>query len=299
MLDDPPGQVRMIAFWGEPGAHEPTQDTPVTFLGVDGRWRKLTKRDLGDDLGYLSSGQDTLSPDGSRWVVASRGWNRMVNFRTGELVKLTDLFTSYASWSPDSRAVALWSMTKPGLEVFDRAGRRIASLPISLKKRRVLMPNRRHITIFEPAALRPAPRIRFTTYDLDGMPVGTAYCALPSGYPPRATGVDGYDGDRLWISAQLDSEQGLFRYSVIGTSAGTVVQDFQHAGYVPYIEQQVQPGVYVTTIGGGPDGIYAVDPDTGEMARISRIGLYPNQEGYENHANDQFARDLIFNTGHR
>ncbi len=116
-------------------------------------------------------------------------------------------------------------MTEPGLEVFDRAGRRIADLPIKVKKRLVFMPNSRHVTIFDAPVERPEPRIRFTTYDLDGTAVETASCALPSGYPQRDMGVDGYDGRRLWISALLDSKHGVTRYSIIDTAIGTVIQD--------------------------------------------------------------------------
>lgn len=297
LLDDPPGRMRMIAFWGEPGAHEPTEDTPVTFLSVDGRWRQLTRRDLGDRMDYLSAGQDTLSPDGSRWVVDSGGWNVMFDFRTAESVKLTPgAFTKSASWSPGSQAVALWTITEPGIEIFDRTGRRLAMLSIDVRKRLVFMPNDHRVTIFEPAVDRSAPRIRFTTYDLKGMVVETTYCALPSGYPPRATGVDGYDGRRLWISALVDSKRWVYRYSVVDTSTGVVIHDIVHTGAVPWFEQWVRPGLYVSGIVGAPVGLYAVDPKTGVMARFSVLDMYV-QEGYENHAHSQFARDLVFGGG--
>jgi hypothetical protein len=297
LLDDPPGQVRMIAFWGEPGAHEPGVDTPVTFLGVDGRWRRLTVRDLGGDASYLSAGQHTLSPDGSRWVVASRGWNQMVDFRTGELVKLSRASHTYsARWSPDSKTVALWSITSPGLEVFDRTGHRVASLSIDVKKRSMFVDNGGRVTIFEPLAPGAEPSLNFTTYDLDGAPVVSKFCALPAGYPPRLTGVDGYDGRHLLIGALVDRRHGVYRYTMIDTESGTVVDDIRYAGWVPYVDERVEPGAYMAGITGGPDGIYGVDPSTGDMTRLSQIGVYRNQAGYENHAHDQFARDLIFNS---
>jgi hypothetical protein len=115
----------MIAFWGEPGSSEPTADTPLTFLGTDGRWRKLIpSRDLGNDLGYyLASGGHDLSPDGSRWVFPARGWNVMIDFRTATMVRLTrGSHPKSASWSPDSKAVALWTITDPGIEVSNRGG---------------------------------------------------------------------------------------------------------------------------------------------------------------------------------
>jgi hypothetical protein len=269
-------------------------DTPVTFLGVDGRWRQLTRRDLGDQRDYLSAGQDTLSPDGSRWVVDSRGWNQMFNFRTAESVRLTQgAYTKSASWSPDSQVVALWTITEPGIEVFDRTGRRLAELSINVKKRSVFMPNDHRVTIFDPAVDRSAPRIRFTTYDLSGTVVRTTYCALPAGYPPRATAVDGYDGRRLWITALVDTKRWTYRYSVIDTTTGVVIHDIEHSGELPWIEQWVRPGLYVSGILGAPDGLYAVDPDTGVMTRFSVIDAY-DQAGYENHAHSQFARDLVF-----
>ncbi|QLQ10346.1 MAG: hypothetical protein HZY75_08045 [Nocardioidaceae bacterium] len=50
LFENLPGRVRMIVFWGEPGAHEPLNTTPLMFLGVDGRWRSLTASDLGVQL---------------------------------------------------------------------------------------------------------------------------------------------------------------------------------------------------------------------------------------------------------
>lgn len=285
----------MIAFWGEPGAHEPTADTPLTFLGTDNRWRKVTGRDLGDRLGYLSAGQGDLSPDGSRWVFPSRGWNTMIDFSSARLVKLTrGSQAKSASWSPDSASVALWTITEPGIEIFDRAGRRIADLPINIKKRSVLMPDSAHITIFDPSDDRTKALLRFTTYDLDGKSVSSDSCELPDGYPPRATGVSAFDGKRLWISALVDSKNYTYRHSIIDTSTGRVTQDVEYTGTVPYFDQWVPPGVYMAGIVGAPDGIYAADADTGEVARLSRIGVYQDQEGYENHAGSQFATDLVF-----
>jgi len=295
LLDDPPGQVRMIAFWGEPGANEPTESTPITFLGIDGRWRKLTKSDLGDDLGYLSSGSDTLSPDGSRWVIESRGWNRVIDFGTGEFAKLSKGdFLKYARWSPDSRSVALWTIRQPGVEIFSRSGRRIAQLQINVGKRSAFMLDGRRLAVFDPVARRSPARLHYTIFDLSGHPVEHGSCVLPAGYPPRSTGVDGFDGRHLWISALISSDRQIYRYSSIDVSAGKVIYDTRYTGTAAYVEQVVQPGLYVTGIVGAPDGIYAMDPQTGDMIRVSRIRLYPKQQGYENHANDQFSRDLIF-----
>lgn len=220
-----------------------------------------------------------------------------MDFRTGELVKLTRGpfgASGYTAWSPDSRAVALWRPTEPGIEVFDRSGRRLAELPIHVKKRSVVMSSSSRVTVFDHPAGRDKPRVRFTTYDLKGARVATTYCALPSGYPPRATAVDDYDGDRLWIHALVDSKRYVYRHSIIDTSSGSVIEDIQHSGTVPYIDQWVRPGVYLAGVSGAPDGVYAVDSDTAEMVRLSQLELHRDQEGYENHANSQFARDLVF-----
>ena len=111
----------------------------MTFLGTDGRWRKLTGQDLGASRGaFLPAGESpgpyALSPDGSRWIVVARGWNQLLDFETGSSVKLLPgQFSKFAAWAPDSTAVALWSITKPGVDVFDDSGRHLGHLPVTPK----------------------------------------------------------------------------------------------------------------------------------------------------------------------
>lgn len=183
-------------------------------------------------------------------------------------------------------------MRKPSLLVFDRSGRRLATLSIDVGKRQVIMPNRRQITIFGRTTSRQKPRIGFTTYNLDGSIAGKTNCAVPSGYPARAMWPFGFDGRLLRIGGLINEKRAVYRDSFIDTHAGTVIHDIEH-GLHPYFDEWVQPGLYINGIAGGPDGIYAVDPDTGKAVRLTQLSLY-DQEGYENHANSQFATDLVF-----
>jgi hypothetical protein len=98
----------------------------------------------------------------------------------------------------------------------------------------------------------------------------------------------------LWISAVVGPKRGVYRRSVIDVTTGTVTADLEFTGWVPDFDQWARPNVYLAGIEGKPKGIYAVDAETGEVTRLSRIGVYRDQEGYENHANSQFATDLVF-----
>ena len=295
LLEDPPGRVSVLAFWGEPGAHEPDADTPTTFLGSDGRWRKLSVSDLGrGEIGWLSESSSSLSPDGSRWILSVGGRYQLVDFSTGDLIDLPSLHGIFApSWSPDSGMVAFWD-NGSAVHVFDRSGRRVAELPIDVGKNSlVLASDNGGVTLARVSGPQPKPRVQLKTYDRNGDVVESLSCVLPSGYPVSRTGVDGYDGRNLWLSALVDRKRWEYRYAMIDVRTGTVVADIQHRGFSPWIDQWVSPGVYTGDFAGGSEGIYGVDPDSGEMVMLTQVEHYRYQGGYENHPYGDLATDLI------
>lgn len=91
--------------------------------------------------------------------------------------------------------------------------------------------------------------------------------------------------------ALTDDGRAVYRYTVLDLETGNVASDVTHTGYVPYVNQLVHPGVYVAGIEGASDGLYAVDPSTGDMLRLTSVTPDADQEGYENHPNSQFATD--------
>ncbi|MEP7736831.1 hypothetical protein ABKW28_04185 [Nocardioides sp. 31GB23] len=293
LLDDPPGQVRMVAFWGNPGVQEPDVDTPVTFLGVDDRWRTLTVRDLGGETWYLNAGRGTLSPDGSRWVTNFDDRNVVVDLRTGNVRDLTPARMSGIAWAQDSSGVALWSPTDPGITIFDKRGRQTDRVPVDVGKRRVFLLPEGHLTLAESVE-DEVPSVRLVTISSDGAALRTQTCALPQGYRSRDTGVRTFDGRRLLLSALVDQRRFVYRFTLLDMATGEVIEDFEHRGDVPQIANRSAPGVYPTDISGGPDAIYGIDPLTGDMTPLSRTYPYRDQGGYENHAASQFATDLMF-----
>lgn len=303
LMDDLPGQVRMIAFWGEPGSREPDSNTPVSFLGIDGRWRQIARSQLDGGRSWIDSGDNSLSPDGSRWVIDSVGQTKMFDFATGEMIALSKAKNLYSAWSPDSQTVALWNPLRNGIETFDLSGNRVAKFPLAPDQYSVYVSNGGSVTSFVQSTHR-APVIRYTTQTPDGTRVEQK-CDLPLGFLPSQAFVEGYDGRYIWLdSLNRSSGEFIYRNAVIDTMTGTVVEDVANKGEchrskapaatcAPYIANWLKPGVLLSTISDGADGIYAVDPEGDSLVRISRISLY-RQAGYANHANDQFARDLIF-----
>lgn len=299
LLDDLPGAVRMIAFWGEPGAHEPWVDTPVTFLGVDGRWRDLTRRELDGGIGWLAAG-DGPSPDGTRWVTDSRGKLAMLDLGTGRFTPLPAGQSAWTSWSPDSRLLAIWNPMRSGarrlrdrVAIVDRSGGRFAEVPVKVRNREVFISDDGRITTWRYST-KNTEFLRFRRFDIDGRHTGRLTCAIPAGFPPEHAWVERYDGRYLWLSGLVDRRRFVYRNTVIDTWEGTVVQDVEITGFDPHLTDWVEPGVFVSSIATGPSSLYAVDPETGVVAAISRIGLYPHQSGYENHAHSEFAADLVF-----
>lgn len=283
----------MVAFWGNPGVQEPGLDTPVTFLGVDGAWRTLTVRDLGGESWYLNAGRGTLSPDGTRWVTTFEDRNVMVDLESGDVRDLADSQMSSTAWAEDSSAVALWSMTDPGILIFDRSGQRTGEVPVDVVKRQVFLLPDEQVTLTESVG-GDVPSIRLVTVGFDGVTARTQTCALPKGYRFRDTGVRAYNGRELLLSALVDRRRFAYRFTLLDLVTGEVIEDFEHRGAVPQIANRSAPGLYITDISGGPDAIYGIDPRSGDMAPLSRISPYRDQGGYENHAASQFAPDLVF-----
>lgn len=293
LLTDPPGRVRMVAFWGNPGVQEPGLDTPVTFLGVDGAWRTLTVRDLGGESWYLSAGRETLSPDGSRWITNFDDRNVMVDLETGDVRDLSPARLSSAAWAQDSSSLALWSSTDSGITIFDKRGIQTDVVPVDVGKRQVFLLSDNRVTLAETVG-GEVPSLRLVSTSFNGTTVRTQTCALPEGYRFRDIGVRAFDGRRVLLSALVDRRRFVYRFTLMDLATGEVIEDFEHRGDVPQIASRSASGLYLTDISGGPNAIYGIDPRNGDMTPLSRIYPYRDQAGYENHAASQFAPDLIF-----
>lgn len=296
LLEDLPGRVRMIAFWGEPGAQEPWIDTPLTFLGADGRWRQLTQRELDGGTRWATARSGSLSPDGTRWIVESDRQLQLLDFGTGQIRNLSSDRSANVSWSPDSRFVALWSWVHAGVQIFNRAGRRVASPLIKItKSEQLFVGSDRRITIFDLSEQTRSAVLRWRTLNTRGH-AGVAHtCTLSDSYSSNLW-PQGFDGTIAWIAAVENIGGRAYRNTLIDLSDGTIVQDYLSDG-TPYIDDVVRPGIFVTSIQGDSKAIYAVDPQLGALVPISRVWPYAHQSGYENHAYSEFAADLIFSDG--
>jgi hypothetical protein len=285
----------MVAFWGLPGSNEPSPNTPITFLGADGRWRKISMLDLGGQKGYLSADTGSLSPDGSRWVTAAAGWNVMLNFDTGAVVRLfRGAFPMYPSWSPDSSHIAFWSITRPGISVFDRQGKSVTELTLHPGRRGVFLDDRLGVTL---TSLRRSGRraaILLRSYDSSGKSLKTWKCRLPSGFDPRSTGVDAIHDGRLWVSGSAPGRPGVYRYAELDVHRRHTIQDFLFVGRHAYIAQVFpRTGNYVTGLDAAPTKLYAVDPETGTVTPLTQMHPFTRQSGYENHSTAVFAQNVF------
>lgn len=239
---------------------------------------------------YLSAGQRTLAPDGSRWIIAVGGSTKLLNFRTGEVVDLGLPGGFQTAWSPDSSVLGIWNPHQAGVLLFDGTGRLITEEPVDVGKRRVSLDNDARVTVFEP---NRASAIAFTTYGANGGWAEARTCAIPTDYPDGQASVH-LDGHHLRVEGLIDKGKAVYRFTVIDLETGNVVSDMTHTGYVPYVNQLVWPGIYMAGIEGASDGVYAADPSTGDMLRLTSLAPFTGQEGYENQPNSQFATDLVF-----
>lgn len=287
----------MIVFWGEPGAHEPLNTTPLMFLGVDGRWRSLTASDLGVQLStdYLQNRGGALSPDGSRWVTHARGWNQLVDFKTGKMRRLlTSRFAWSSQWSSNSKYLVLSDIAKTGIHLFDRSGKRLATLSVTPRKKTVQITDDGEVVVFDRITKQTGPRLSYTIYDHDANAIDEHRCLLPDGFP-TGTGVDLFDGRRLWITALVDKQKSIYRHALIDLTTRTVLHNVDWGGSeFIWFPGPAGTSTYLSSVNGGARGIFGIDAEAGIATRLTRITPYERQEGYENHANSEFARDLIF-----
>lgn len=292
LLEDLPGRVRMIVFWGEPDGVLDTE-SQVTLLGVDGRWRSLSLRDLGEDRPrFLKPGPGSLAPDGSRWVVVTNSGNHLLDLGTGGLTRIAGprrrMFTS---WAPDSSAVALHDLRQADVLVVDRAGALRATVPLAPGRRVVHLPDGEHVTLVDAASPRTAGRLRLATYDLDGDLTSEIRCAVPSGSVLASIGVTGFDGERINLVGRVAGDAAR-RYSVVEAATGAVISDVV-VNAPTYVEQWVGQGFYVSPITGASRTLDIVEPSTGTITTVSHIDPYVGLSGHDNLPASVYAADLV------
>ena len=289
----------MGVFWGEAGSGEPTSASPVTFLGADGHWRRVSMDELGGEPrdGYLSADPGSLSPDGTRWLTAAAGWNVLLDLGTGRVHRLFRGVAPWTpAWAPDSSAVALRSPTGAALRVVGRDGEPTARVPLAPGRRDVSLRGDRTLVLHSVERAGPhdpVAVVRLSRVGLDGSSLGELVCQLPVGFRARATSARELPGRRLRVISLIDPEPRTYRLTEIDLDRRRTVHDVTLRTTTTYVDPVVLRGHYVTALTGAVRHLHLVDPVAGTVTPVVRVRPHRRQSGYENHAHAVLADDLI------